>query len=176
VKDISNARPTFVPYVYFGSEVSMKKNSQKIGHFLAIVAVYKEINRLGELDTFLVEPKYGNKGTAEPDVFCIYRRTPFFIEVQKSIYSEKQIKDKMDRYLDLFDSKIIKDEPWQPVDKRVFPHILILSEQRYAIDGSYPFKIMQAPSFTEFLQTLKVKIVPQKQEPITIKSNLKLNN
>jgi hypothetical protein len=166
----------FVPYVYFGSEVSMKKNSQKIGHFLAIVAVYKEINRLGELDTFLVEPKYGNKGTAEPDVFCIYRRTPFFIEVQKSIYSEKQIKDKMDRYLDLFDSKIIKDEPWQPVDKKVFPHILILSEQRYAIDGSYPFKIMQAPSFTEFLQTLKVKIVPQKQEPITIKSNLKLNN
>jgi hypothetical protein len=26
----------FVPYVYFGPEVSMKKNSAKIGHFLAI--------------------------------------------------------------------------------------------------------------------------------------------
>jgi hypothetical protein len=68
----------------------------------------------------------------------------------------------MDRYLDLFDSKIIS-----------FPaRTLILSDQRYAIDGSYPFRIMQAPSFNEFLQTLKGKVVPQKQEPITIKSNL----
>ncbi|WP_308160865.1 MULTISPECIES: hypothetical protein [unclassified Bacillus (in: firmicutes)] len=166
----------FVPYVYFGPEVSMKKNSAKIGHFLAIVAIYKEIKQLGELNTFLIEPKYGNKGTAEPDVFCIYRRTPFFIEVQKSIYSEKQMKDKMNRYLDLFDSRIIENEPWQPVDKKVFPHLLILSDQRYAIDGSYPFRIMQATSFTEFLQTLKVKVVPQKQEHTTIKSNLKLNN
>ncbi|MBT2733708.1 hypothetical protein [Bacillus sp. ISL-7] len=80
----------------------------------------------------------------------------------------------MDRYLDLFNSRIIENEPWQPVDKKVFPHVLILSDQRYAIDGSYSFKIMQAPSFNEFLQTLKVKIVPQKQEPITIKSNLKI--
>ncbi|MGF6947767.1 hypothetical protein QF028_000260 [Neobacillus sp. B4I6] len=69
----------------------------------------------------MIEPKYGNKGTAEPDVFCIYRRTPFFIEVKKSIYSEKQMKVKMNSYLDLFDSRIIENEPLQPVDKKVFP-------------------------------------------------------
>lgn len=162
----------FVPYVYFGPDVSMKKNSAKIGHFLAIVEVYKEMKLLGELETFLVEPKYSNKGTAEPDVFCIYRRTPFFIEVQKSIYSEKQMKDKMDRYKDLFDSKVIDNEPWQPEHKKVFPSILILSDQRYAIDGSYPFRIMQAPSFTQFLQMLKPKEEPKpKQEPPPIIQN-----
>ncbi|SMQ64191.1 hypothetical protein SAMN05444673_0962 [Bacillus sp. OV166] len=166
----------FVPYVYFGPEVSMKKKSAKIGHFLAILEVYKEMKRLGELDTFLVEPKYGDKGTAEPDVFCIYRRTPFFVEVQKSIYSEKQMKDKMDRYLDLFNSRIIENEPWQPVDKKVFPHVLILSDQLYAVDESYPFRVMQAPSFSDFLQTLKVKVTPKKQEPTLIKSNLKMKS
>ncbi len=40
----------FIPYVYFGPDVSMKKNSAKIGHFLAIVEVYKELRRLGRLD------------------------------------------------------------------------------------------------------------------------------
>jgi hypothetical protein len=163
----------FVPYVYFGPEVSMKKNSAKIGHFLAIVEVYKEMSRLGELETFLVEPKYSSKGTAEPDVFCIYRKTPFFVEVQKTIYSEKQMKDKMDRYLDLFNSKVIENESWQPENKKVFPSILILSDQRYAIDSSYPFRIMQAPSFTQFLQMLKPKEEPKpKQElPPKIQNN-----
>jgi hypothetical protein len=164
----------FIPYVYFGPEVSMKKNSAKIGHFLAILEVYKELKRLGELETFLVEPKYSSKGTAEPDIFCIYRKTPFFIEVQKSIYSEKQMNDKLNRYLDLYNSEVIYKEYWQPGKTKVFPHILILSEQRYAIDGSYPFKIMQATSFTQFLQTLKGKSEPPKQESIVIKSNFKI--
>lgn len=165
----------FVPYVYFGPEVNMKKNSAKIGHFLAIVAAYKEIKQLGDLDMFLVEPKYGSKGLAEPDVFCIFRRTPFFIEVQKTIYSEKQMKDKMDRYLDLFNSRLIENEPWQPQHSKVFPHVLILSEQRYAIDSSYPFRIMQAPSFSHFLQMLRPKEDERPQQvPPNIKSNLKI--
>jgi hypothetical protein len=162
----------FVPYVYFGPEVHMKKNSAKIGHFLAIVNVYKEILKHGAVDTFLVEPKYGKKGTAEPDVFCIFRKTPFFIEVQRSIYSEKQMKDKMERYENLFDSRVIEDESWQPKSDKIFPHILILSEQRYAIDESYPFKIIQAPSFTQFLESLKPK-EQQTTQMGMIKSNLK---
>jgi hypothetical protein len=161
----------FVPYVYFGSDVSMKKNSQKIGHFLAIVGVYKELLKLGELKIFQVEPKYGAKGTAEPDVFAIFRQTPFFIEVQKTLYSEKQMTEKMDRYLDLYNSGIITNEPWQPVNTKIFPHVLILSDQRYAIPGTYPFRILQAPSFTQFLQMLQPTPQPVHNE---VKSNLKI--
>ncbi|APH07206.1 hypothetical protein [Bacillus weihaiensis] len=147
----------FVPYVYFGPDVNMKKNSAKIGHFLAIVEVYKDILKYGNLHTFLVEPKYGEKGMAEPDIFCIFRRTPFFIEVQKTIYSEKQMNDKLNRYRDLYNSGIITREEWQPPEKPVFPHILIISEQRYAIDRSYPFKVIQAQSFTKFMDMMKPK-------------------
>jgi hypothetical protein len=138
----------FVPYVYFGPDVEIKKNSQKIGHFLAIVNVYKELKQLGNMGTFLVEPKYGKKGDcAEPDVFCQYRRTNFFVEVQRTVYSNKLIEEKLDRYIELYNSGIMAAP---------FPHLLILSDQRYAIDGQYPFKVFQAETFTKFLSSLKV--------------------
>jgi hypothetical protein len=144
---------TFTPYVYFGAENTIKKDSAKIGHFLAILNVYKELRQLGNIETFMVEPKYGKKGTAEPDIFCQFRQTNFFIEVQRTIYSEKQMNEKLDRYVDLYNSGIMN----QP-----FPHLLILSEQRYAIDNNYPFKIFQAESFTQFVNSLtptpKVKL------------------
>jgi len=145
----------FVPYVYFGPEVQIKKNSAKIGHFLAILEVYKEMRKLGRLETFLVEPKYGKKGIAEPDIFAMYRNTPFFIEVQRTVYSDKQMSDKMQRYVDLFNTGVMA---------KPFPRVLILSDQRYAIDGEYPFKVFQAESFTQFNQSLtQTKSVSQPQ-------------
>jgi hypothetical protein len=140
----------FVPYLYFGPETEMKKNSAKIPHFLAILEVYKELQKLpGEKGTFLVEPKYLKKGQcAEPDIFCQFRNTNFFIEVQKSLYTEKQMAEKLDRYVDLFNSGIMAAP---------FPHILILSDTHYSIDHSrqYPFKIFQATNLTNFVNSLK---------------------
>lgn len=142
----------FIPYVYFGPEVSMKQNSAKIGHFLAIVEVYKELIKLGSINTFLVEPKYGKKGEcAEPDIFTVYRNTPFFVEVQRTIYSEKQMNEKLDRFVDLFNSGIVNP----------FPHVLILTEHRYAVDNLYPFKVFQSESFTQFVNSLR----PKKAQP-----------
>lgn len=139
------------PFCYFGPDVQIKKNSAKIGHFLAILEVYKELHKLGVIETFLVEPKYVPKGGgAEPDIYCQYRQTGFFIEVQKTIYSERQMNDKLNRYIDLFHSGIMS----QP-----FPHVLIVSEQRYQIGKDYPFKVFQAQSFTDFIKSLK------KQQP-----------
>lgn len=138
----------FVPYVYFGPDVNIKKNSAKIAHFLAILNVYKEMRKLGRLETFLVEPKYGKKGVAEPDIFALYRNTGFFIEVQRTLYSPKQMREKLGRYVDLYHSGIIS----QP-----FPHVLILSQDPYVIDGDYPFKVFQAQSFGDFIATLQPK-------------------
>lgn len=136
----------FVPYLYFGPETQIKKNSQKIGHFLAILETYKEIRKHGRVETFLVEPKYGSKGTVEPDIYLKFRETGFFIEVQNSVYSEKQMKEKIDRYVE-FQKTGIMSNP--------FPHVLILGEQRYALDEEYPFKIFQAESFSKFISNLR---------------------
>jgi hypothetical protein len=152
----------FIPYCYFGPDVEIKKNSQKIGHFLAIVNVYKDLKQLGNIGTFLVEPKYGKKGEcAEPDIFCQYRRTNFFVEVQRTVYSNKLIQEKLDRYVELYNSGIMAAP---------FPHLLILSDQRYAIDGQYPFKIFQSDSFTNFVKGLvREETVKKENQQIQIK-------
>ena len=137
---------SFVPYVYFGPDIEMKKSSAKIPHFLSILGVYKELVKLGSMSQFLVEPKYGKKGEcAEPDIYTFFRNTPFFVEVQRTLYSEKQMNEKLDRYVDLYNSGLVNP----------FPHVLILSDQRYAIDGGYPFKVFQAESFTQFVESLR---------------------
>lgn len=152
----------FVPYVYFGPDIEMKKNSAKIHHFLAIVSVYLEMRKLGKLESFLVEPKYGKKGCAEPDIYCKYRGTGFFIEVQRTIYSDKLMGEKMERYIDLYNGGVVNKNP--------FPHVLILSDQRYAIDGDYPFKVFQAQSFTDFVNSLRsVEENPKVESGVKIK-------
>jgi hypothetical protein len=157
----------FIPYCYFGPEVSMKKNSAKVGHFLAILTVYREILQIGKLETFLVEPKYGCKGVAEPDIFCIFRKTPFFIEVQKTLYSEKQMNEKLERYVDLYNSGVLENEPWQG-EKKVKPHLLIISDQLYAVESKdYPFKVFQAQTFSDFCRSLK----GETEKPKEIKSS-----
>ncbi|WP_060788577.1 replication-relaxation family protein [Geobacillus zalihae] len=160
------------PYLYLSRETALSEDSAKIGHYLAILGVYKDILRHGTLDVFQVEPKYGGKGTVEPDVFCIFRkhgmtgRTPFFIEVQNTFYSQKVMTQKLKRYEELYQSRIITQEPWQPADPPpVFPIVLIISEHRYAIDGSYPFRVIQAQSFTQFMQSLKPAKPKEEQRP-----------
>lgn len=162
----------YVPYLYFGQDVTIKKNSQKINHFLGIVEVYKEILKFEQPKIFLVEPKYGEKGVVEPDIFTIFRAIPFYIEVQKSIYSEKIMFDKLDRYEELSQSGIINNETWQREDKKIFPKVLILSDTRYAIDNKYSFQIYQAQSIGQFMEQ-RSQGVKQQFSYGDIKSNIK---
>jgi hypothetical protein len=98
----------------------------------------------------------------EPDIFCDFRDTHFFIEVQRTLYSEKQMNEKINRYVEFYHSGVMA---------KPFPHVLILSEQRYAIDMELPFKLFQAQSFTQFHQSLK----PDKPViKVNTETNLKL--
>lgn len=59
----------------------------------------------------------------------------------------------MERYVDLFRSGYMASP---------FPHVLILSEQRYALDMNYPFMLFQAESFTSFINCLKPELKDEK--------------
>lgn len=72
----------------FRNLVLSERRVKKIPHFLGIVDVYKQLVHYENPKLFKVEPKYG-KEYMEPDAFTIWRRSPFFIEVQKSVYSKK---------------------------------------------------------------------------------------
>ncbi|MBS4195311.1 replication-relaxation family protein [Lederbergia citri] len=143
-------------YVYFPADGTLRKDSAKLRHFLAIADVYIRMRKLGGLKRFNVEPKYG-KGYAEPDAFVIWRGSPFFIEVQRSIYSERQIADKVARYEALARSGVIEKEAWQPKGKTVMPAVIMLTETRYAIE-SKTVRFVQVADIGELIPKVKPKI------------------
>ncbi|MDA2491616.1 MULTISPECIES: replication-relaxation family protein [Bacillus cereus group] len=143
------------PYIYFPQSSTLRKTSQKIPHFLGILDVYKQLIYYEKPKLFKVEPKYG-KEFMEPDAFTIWRRSPFFIEVQRSVYSKKVMQDKINRYELYFHSQEWHNESWQPKESKYFPSILIITEKYYNI-SSFSLRIFQASSISNFLNSLVAK-------------------
>jgi hypothetical protein len=112
-------------YLYFPAEGHIKKNGAKVNHFLEIGKFYSELCKVDNPRTFIVEPKYG-PSMMEPDVFMIFRNAPVFVEIQRTKYSDKQMKEKLTRYEHYFLSNQWHNEPWQPQAKKILPHIWIL--------------------------------------------------
>ncbi|WP_308201605.1 replication-relaxation family protein [Priestia endophytica] len=145
------ANKLWSPYLYTLEENKIKKDSQKIPHFLEIVNCYMDIKSLREPKHLIVEPKYG-KGNIEPDLFIMLGKQPLFIEIQRNLYTNKVMQDKIDRYEAYYHAGQWQHESWQPDDKMVFPSILILTPTRYPIQSQ--LRIYQAPSITEFLEKI----------------------
>ncbi|OAB48442.1 hypothetical protein PBAT_02080 [Paenibacillus antarcticus] len=139
-------------YIYFPYALNMKKDSQKINHFLLIAQFYKDVRKSSIPKEFIVEPKYGSK-FMEPDIFMIWKGTPFFVEVQRTVYTDKVMKAKIDRYELYFNSGEWQREPWQPKDKKVFPYIWIIGVGKYST-GIRPFRVIQN-SVEEMLKQVK---------------------
>ena len=143
------------PYIYFPQPSTIRKTSQKIPHFLAIVNVYKQLLQYEKPKVFKVEPKYG-KAYMEPDIFTIWRQSPFFIEVQNSVYSKKVMQEKVNRYEFYFHSLEWRQESWQPKKSKYFPSLLIITDTQYDI-YSPNFRIFQTKSIHDFMNQMVVK-------------------
>ncbi|MEX0415981.1 replication-relaxation family protein [Bacillus sp. C30] len=151
-----DANVSHQPYIYFPQPSTIRKTSQKIPHFLAIVDVYKQLIQYENPKLFKVEPKYG-KEYMEPDVFTIWRKSPFFIEVQRSVYSHKMMQEKMNRYESYFHSLKWQEESWQPQNSKFFPSILMISDKHYEINTPN-LRIFQAKSIHDFMNQMVVKV------------------
>lgn len=123
------------PYLYFSSPSPIKKDSTKIPHFLKIVEFYRSLVSIESPKQFIVEPKYG-KGYMEPDAFMIWKGTPFFVEIQRSIYSSKVMDEKISRYESYYQSNEWQQEAWQPMNRKVFPAVIVITDTRYNIKSS----------------------------------------
>lgn len=137
------------PYLYFTADSRMKKDSQKSMHYLSIVDFYKQLLAYEKPRAFDVEPKYE---FMEPDVFMIWKSTPFFVEIQRSIFSDKQIKEKLNRYESYYYSNAWHNEPWQPKDKKIFPYLWVVGEP-ISVEKK-PFKIIQTRTVKEFMNRI----------------------
>ncbi len=140
------------PYVYFPNPTTVSKNSSKLKHFRAIADVVIEAKALGEVRELEVEPKLGNKGTVEPDLFMIWNNTPFFVEVQTAnVQKSNYMTKKLERYENYFLSNHWKTLHWQRPSKSVFPYVLIISQHSYQLKDT-PFHVLQVKSLKEFVR------------------------
>lgn len=162
------------PYLYFPSPSSIKKDSTKIPHFLKIVEFYKSLLKFEQPKSFIVEPKYG-KGYMEPDGFILWKKAPFFVEIQRSVYSDKVMKEKIDRYNAYYLSDEWQQEPWQPANKKVFPTVIIITDTRYKIDSPY-VRFIQVPNIEQLIQLFQPKTDIQVGGSIKIKAQSEKSN
>lgn len=140
------------PYDYFLNPSPIKKDSMKLAHFKQIADFIIDARKYDQKIQFEVEPKVGNKSTIEPDVFMIWNKAPFYVEIQRTQYSKSVMNQKIKRYKDYFFSDSWKKECWQPKDKLVFPYILIITNNRYELEEGLPFVIFQAKNIETFVQ------------------------
>lgn len=142
------------PFVYYPTDTKLKMGSQKTDHFLSIVQVYLDLKRLGKLVRFDVEPKYGIKGNVEPDVFAIWQGAPWFIEVQRSNYTDKIMQQKLRRYERFKQEGYYKRLDWQPREV-IFPHIWIIGERKYDTSWLQGIRTFQSKSVNDFMFRFK---------------------
>lgn len=148
--------PSRMPYVYLPKQSSIKRNSNKIDHFLAIADVYLDLEMPRVFD---VEPRY--KTNVRPDIFTFFKGAFFFIEVQNSHYTQKAMQKKIDLYEEFYLSNEWKRFKWQPKDKKIFPQILLFSDASYNIETQNVkvFQYKYVGDFLKILEERKRKIV-----------------
>ena len=146
----------YSPTVYLPVDAKIKKNSQKILHFLSILDVYKQMSTYGMPKQVIVEDKpTGRKGGIEPDLFCIFKGSPFWIEIQRNQYSEQKMLDKIHLYEEFFFSDEWKALQWQPEDRAaIFPSVILITPIQYAVSSDY-FRLIQVASIHELMEKYK---------------------
>jgi hypothetical protein len=149
LKGLIKADRSLRPYRYFLSDYKIKMDGQKSNHYMSVADCYIDMLRVDAPTIFEVEPKLGDKGTVEPDVFTVWRNTPFFIEVQRTVYTKKVMAAKMKRYEEYYETK-----DWKEFTDK-WPVILIISDHKYSIDSYLTVK--QSKSFSEFTRKYLVK-------------------
>ncbi|KXZ22288.1 replication-relaxation family protein [Bacillus nakamurai] len=146
------------PYTYFPKPMRIKKDGQKVNHFLAIADFYIQLKNAGGVKMFHVEPNYTEY--VRPDACTIWRKTAWFIEVQCSHYTQKTMSEKMSRYQTYFNSGEWKSLQFQK-ENSPFPFVWIIGEHQYKIktDG---IRVFQSKSVEDFL----MRYVEKKQKEL----------
>jgi len=154
----------YSPTVYLPVDAKIKKNSQKILHFLSILDVYKQMCTYSVPKNVIVEDKpTGQKGGIEPDLFCIFKGSPFWIEIQRNQYSEQKMQAKINLYEEFFFSDEWQALHWQPEDRPALcPSVILITPVRYAVNSDH-IRIIQVASIHELMEKYKSSAKSQKE-------------
>ena len=132
------------PYIYFLNPSTVKKDSQKLNHYLSIVDFYIELCEFQVPEDFQVEKRYGNS-FMQPDIFMKWKGHYFFVEIQLSRYTTEIMEEKIQRYIDYF---IYKDWDFSSL---ITPTIWIVSKSPYHLKAK-DIRIIQTKNVEELVK------------------------
>jgi hypothetical protein len=127
----------------------------------------------------IVEDKpTGRKGGIEPDLFCIFKGSPFWVEIQRNQYSEQKMQAKINLYEEFFFSDEWKALQWQPEDRvAIFPSVMLITPVRYAVSSDH-IRIIQVANIHELMEKYRSSAKQQRDaKPIKSASSdgIKIN-
>lgn len=140
------------PFIYTLNPSPIKKDSNKIDHFLALSDVYIRLLQHGNVKVFEVEKRYPD-ADVRPDIFTIFKGTPLYIEVQNTAYSNKVMQKKIDLYNEFYDSGKWKELWWQKQDRKYFPYLVLISGTKYDLDTGR-IQVVQFRDVGEFIRSI----------------------
>jgi len=148
----ANTDKAFHQYIYFPNPTTIKKNSQKVDHYLLIAQIYIDMMKYDAVKQYDIEPILDG---FIPDAFARWKGSRWFIEAQNSLYTAKQTEQKLKQYLEWYQSEEWKYTQFVNTNKPIFPHVLIIGKVNKKVDVSdYPFPIAQAESIDEFMKKI----------------------
>jgi hypothetical protein len=158
---LANTDRSFQQYLYFLNPSPMKTDSQKIDHYLMIAQGYIDLNKISPVTQYEIEQKMDN---VIPDVKAQWQDKLWYIEFQNSLYTQKQMYTKLDRYLEYFNERSWKDE-----------RILIVGRTNLKLETEvYPFKIKQIKNISELKELVWKRDRYAREQQVIKSSNGKI--
>ncbi|MEW9673585.1 hypothetical protein [Ammoniphilus sp. 3BR4] len=155
-KNLIQANTKHRPYLYFPNPSTVKINSQKLNHFLAILKFYRELREFSLPSKFEVEAKFGPT-YMEPDIFMIWEGNPYFVEIQRSYYSPQKMREKLNRYIRYYQSNEWQNSSWQHNPHcPVFPTLWMITDIKYPLQF-LPFRIVQSVNVVNGVHNLNIQ-------------------
>ena len=164
LKGLLKASTAKRPYEYMVVDTLIKSDSAKISHFKGLADFYISISKGMKPTVFEVEPKVGEKGSIEPDIYMVWNSTAYFVEIQRSRYTKKVMQKKVDLY-----KRYMASDLWKEKSAK-FPLIWIQSDEPYNDIDQGNLKILHASTVKEC-----VKKYMQPNKKIQTSQNLYLH-
>lgn len=152
----ANTDKSFHQYIYFSNPPEIKKNSQKVDHYLLIAQIYIDMMKYDTVKQYDIEPIVDD---FIPDAFARWKGSRWFIEAQNSLYTTKQLEQKLKKYVDWYESGEWRYTQFVNDLKPIFPHVLIVGKVNKKLDTSeYPFRVAQVESIDAFMKMIQKQI------------------
>lgn len=150
----ANTDRSFHEYIYFINPPPIKTDSQKIDHYLLINQTVIDMTKYSPISEFQIETAISGANIIPDIQINGWLDNDWFIECQNSVYTTKQLYNKLDKYKDYHNKGYWNNE-----------RVIIVGKVNLKFNpGDFPFKVKQIKFIEDLSESIdKFKELKKKQ-------------